>query len=177
MPYKRLSSSAMLSWCVLQSFFIFQGYCCDSKLIKQRLDILSGSHMKLYNANAQTLLQSLKDGAYGYCGIMANFHPELYAWLCKYFSEEPDKAEILQSFLGMFAFTEALSYPVTAKYHLNKHMGIAINLHARSCDERYLSDYQKSCIIQMNKCVEIIKNIFKSYSYKSSYNFNILDIS
>ncbi len=54
---------------------------CDLDCIKEKLAVLKGSEIKLFNANAATLLDSLKCGANGYMGVMANFHPALYKWL------------------------------------------------------------------------------------------------
>ena len=42
----------------------------------------------LFNANAQTLLPSLELGAAGFSGVMANFHPDLYARLYQLFCQE-----------------------------------------------------------------------------------------
>ncbi len=29
----------------------------------------------------------------GYSGVMANFHPDLYVWLCKNYKKQPEKAQ------------------------------------------------------------------------------------
>ena len=54
--------------------------------------------MKLYNANTATLLESMREGAAGYSGVMANFHPELYVWLTENWKNEPEKTELLRGF-------------------------------------------------------------------------------
>lgn len=36
----------------------------------------------IYNADSTTLMSSLLAGGAGYSGVMANFHPDLYVWLC-----------------------------------------------------------------------------------------------
>ena len=92
--------------------------CCDAQMIAQRAKQLKGSNFKLLNANCQTLLETMRSGADGYCGIMCNFHPKLYAWLGKNYNSE--KADFVQSITGTFGFTEVgLPYPLTAKYHMN----------------------------------------------------------
>ncbi len=100
-PYKRLLTDAMLAWCLEnERFYFIKDTCCDADLIAHRLDILRGSHLELLNANAQTLLASLRAGGAGYCGVMANLHPELYArlWKMDWSSKE---AELLQAYLGI----------------------------------------------------------------------------
>ena len=67
---------------------------------------MKGSNMKLYNANTSTLLESMKYGAAGYSGVMANFHPALYAWLLENWEKEPEKAEYLQDILTPCSFIE-----------------------------------------------------------------------
>lgn len=72
---------------------------------------------------------------------MCNFHPALYVWLWENFKKEPEKAEYVHDFLSMAAFTEALDYPCTAKYHLDKLKGVSMMTLARSADNRKLTPY------------------------------------
>ncbi len=148
-PYKRLLSEKMLRYCVESGRFYFvKDTCCDADLIAKRLEICKGSHLRIFNANAQTLLQCLKDGAHGYCGVMANFHPDLYVKLMKsdYASRE---ASLLQDVLGLAAMIENLTYPCCAKYHLDRHEGISMEWSARSNDVSALTPYQQSCVDQL----------------------------
>ncbi len=114
--------------------------------------------MKLYNANAQTLLESLRNGAAGYCGVMCNFHPDLYVRLCASWESEPETAEEIQSFLGTAAFTESLAYPVTAKYHLREIAGLPLSTtDSRTRPASDLTDYHKSCIRQMETLAGVLR--------------------
>ena len=160
-PYKRLVTPKILNWCLETGrFYFMKDTCCDSALIKERLVILKGSEFKLLNANCQTLLQSLRDGGAGYCGIMCNYHPKLYVWLCKNYEKEPAKAELLQSFFCMSGFTEVgLAYPLTAKYHMCLE-GIETKNLARNRKSGELTEYAKDCMRQMkllsDKMTEIL---------------------
>ncbi|MDY3304841.1 MAG: dihydrodipicolinate synthase family protein [Clostridia bacterium] len=121
-PYKRFLSKEILDWCKKSGRFRFiKDTCCDPEMLKQRINQLKGSGLKLFNANSQTLLYTLNEGCDGYSGIMANFHPGLYVWLCENYRKYPDTAKKIQALLSMTAFTEVLSYPSTAKYYLNGH--------------------------------------------------------
>ena len=83
-PYKRVLSAENIKWCAdTGRFFFLKDTCCDARQIQEKLKVLKGTQLKLYNANTATLLESLRGGAAGYSGVMANFHPELYEWLCK----------------------------------------------------------------------------------------------
>lgn len=163
LPYKRLVTPKILDWCLeTDRFYFMKDTCCDAAEIKRRLDQLKGSHFKLLNANCQTLLSSLRDGGAGYCGIMCNYHPELYVWLCENYDKDPQKAEYVQSLIGTVGFTEiGLPYPLTAKYHMCLE-GLETANVARNRKSEELTDYVKYCVEQMRHlCGEFAKEIIK----------------
>jgi 4-hydroxy-tetrahydrodipicolinate synthase len=154
-PYKRLVTPKILDWCISTGRFVYmKDTCCDAAMIRARCELLKGSGFRLLNANCQTLLESVRGGADGYCGIMCNFHPALYAWLGKHWKDEPETAELVQSVIGTFGFTEVgLPYPLTAKYHMNL-CGIATELTARNRKAEELTAYGKSCMAQMKTATD-----------------------
>ena len=147
-PYKRLVTPKILEKCAASGRFDFmKDTCCDVSVIAERCKILAGSGLRLLNANCQTLLASMRSGADGYCGVMCNFHPKLYAWLGRNYDDP--RAELVQSVLGTFGFTEfVLPYPLTAKYNMTLR-GIDTENLARNRDSAALTDYAKDCIRQM----------------------------
>ena len=159
-PYKRLVTPKILEWCISTGRFAYmKDTCCDAALMKERCAQLAGSGFKLLNANCQTLLESMRGGAYGYCGVMANFHPALYAHLCRIFEEKPEEADELQALLCMAGFTESLQYPLTAKYNMCLN-GMETCLTARSRPGEELTEYGKSCVRQMKLlCDGVIEKI------------------
>ena len=147
-PYKRLLTDAMLRWCIeTERFYFIKDTCCDADLIAHRLEVCRGSRLEIFNANAQTLLPTLKNGASGYCGVMANIHPELYVRLMNS-NWESREASLLQDYLGLAATAESLTYPCCAKDYLNRYRGIRMDTFARSADENNYTPYQRSCIDQ-----------------------------
>ena len=97
----------------------------------------------------KTLLSSLRDGGAGYCGIMCNFHPELYVWLCENYNKHPKEAEESQSLIGTVGFTEnGLPYPLAAKYHMYLE-GFETENIARVRNSSELTGYVKDCVKQM----------------------------
>lgn len=151
-PYKRLLTPAMLKWAVETDRFRFiKDTCCDADEIERRMQILRGTELLLFNANAQTLLPSLKSGGAGYCGVMANFHPAPYVWLCENWEKNPALAEETADILSLLAFTESLSYPITAKYHQNKIEGVKMSLYAKSRKSADFRPYDAMCVEQMNR--------------------------
>ena len=118
-PYKRLLSIPVIKEIAATGrFYFLKDTCCVAADIKEKIEAIKGTNLKLYNANATTALQSLRDGAAGYSGVMANFHPELWVWLCKHFKDEPQKADEVQEVLMACSLIERQLYPVNAKWHL-----------------------------------------------------------
>ncbi len=154
-PYKRLLTKKMLEWCLSTGRFRYiKDTCCDEAEIERRLAVLNGTPLRLFNANAQTLLASLKAGCAGYCGVMCNFHPELYVWLTHNYMGQPELAEKIGAFLSITAFTESLAYPITAKYHLSQLKGLPVSLYSRSRDAVDFKPYDAMCVQQMNILAE-----------------------
>ncbi|MCI0492627.1 MAG: dihydrodipicolinate synthase family protein [Planctomycetes bacterium] len=122
-PYHRLLSEETIAWIARTGRFCFlKDTCCRAEVIRTRLEIIRGSRLKLYNANTATLLDSLEAGASGFCGIGANYAPELYAWLCREFQNRPKLAAELHQYLAdCVRLTEGSSYPVSAKEYLRQH--------------------------------------------------------
>lgn len=161
-PYKRLVTPKILDWCLKTGrFHYMKDTCCNAAEIRSRLEQLKGSHFKLLNANSQTLLETLRDGGHGYCGIMCNYHPKLYAWLGRHFSEDPGTAELVQSVIGTFGFTEVgLPYPLTAKYHMNL-CGISTENISRSRKSEDMTDYARSCMNQMKTATDALEKFLQ----------------
>jgi 4-hydroxy-tetrahydrodipicolinate synthase len=147
-PYKRLVTPKILKWCVSTGRFDYmKDTCCDADLIAERCKLLDGSSFKLLNANCQTLLDSMRRGGSGYCGIMANFHPALYSWLGKNYASHD--ADVVQALTGTIGFMEVgLPYPLTAKYHMNL-CGIPTENISRVRSSNELTPYARLCMDNM----------------------------
>ncbi len=149
-PYKRLLTENMLEAVgETRRFGFIKDTVCDADRIAKRVEILKPYGVRLYNANAQTFRDTLLSGADGYCGIMANFHPELYVWLSRNLNHP--MSETVQAYLCIAAFTEQLAYPATAKYYLREFENVDILSSSRVVDCNLVTDYQKSCLKQMKQ--------------------------
>ena len=148
-PQRRDLTPELLSWCATTDRFVFlKDTCSNQAIIDKKLTAIKGTGLKLFNANAATLLESLRKGANGYSGVMANFHPELYHWLTKNWSSSPEKSEELHSFLTVASLVEYQSYPTNAKYYLSL-QGLPINLDTRKPDGGSLTPSQMLEIEQL----------------------------
>ena len=160
-PYKRVLTPYVLRKMAESGKYTFiKDTCCDLSKIKEKLDAVKGSPIKIYNANAATLLESLRMGCDGYSGVMANFHPDLYSKLIKANNEGDDeKAEFLQNLLGFFSVTECQCYPVNAKYYLTLDgLNITYNSRARSAAE-----LTQSRRLEIEQMYAFTKEIKKKY--------------
>ena len=159
-PYKRLLTDAAIEWCAKSGRFTFlKDTCCNGATIRRRLQLIDGSSLHLLNANAQTLLESLRAGGHGYSGVMANFHPALYVWLVENWRAQPDKAETLAEILTISALSEYLDYPVSAKdYH--RQIG---TFESRICRSRPIGSFDElhfpTTIAQMQSLSTRCKNL------------------
>lgn len=156
-PYKRLLTPETLGKLAKTGRFTFlKDTCCNLDQIKAKLDAVEGTGLKIYNANSATLLESLKMGCAGFSGVMANFHPELYSWLCKNFEKEPEKAQLVQDIVGFFSVAERQVYPVNAKYYMTLD-GLDMGYTSRA---RSIEDFTPGChmeIEEMHRLTAFIK--------------------
>lgn len=155
-PYKRvMAPDTLKKCCEISNLRFIKDTCCRIDDIKAKLEAAKGTGLKIYNANGATLLESLKAGCAGYSGVMANFHPELYVWLCKNYEKYPEKAEKLANFLSMVSTIELQQYPVNAKYHLGL-IGVDIGTTCRTRDDSTFAESNKkeiSAMVQVEKYV------------------------
>ncbi len=155
-PYKRLLTEKMLEAVgKMRRFGFIKDTVCDAQIIAKRCGILKPYNVRLYNANAQTFLDTLRSGAAGYCGIMTHFHPELYKWLADNLFHP--MSEKVQAYLCLAAFTEYLAYPATAKWYLKEFEKVDILPLSRVVDCAEVTEYQKSCLRQMKLLGDSIK--------------------
>lgn len=156
-PYKRMMAPETLRQCALDGRLKFlKDTCCQIDVIRAKLKAVEGLGLKIYNANSATLLESLKAGCAGFSGVMGNFHPELYSWLCKNYKTEPEKAEQVQAFLAFASLAECQMYPINAKYHLGL-CGVDIGYNCRVKDASLFVEGRQKEINQMF----IVEKLFK----------------
>lgn len=158
-PYKRVMTPELLKWCAQTGRFYFtKDTSCDMENIKGKLEAIKGSKLKLFNANTSTLLDSLQEGAGGFSGVMANFHPELYVWLTENFDKDPEKARTMADFLTMASFIERQVYPINAKYYQRK-IGNFQTIVSRTKDPALLNDTCVSEVEQFIRLTEYMKSV------------------
>ena len=157
-PYRRLLSDTAVRWCAQSGRFTFiKDTCCQIETIRRRVELVKGSRAHIANANGQTLLASLQAGAHGYSGVMANFHPDLYVWLCDHWQAEPGKAQIVSDYLTTASLAEYLDYPICAKDY-QKTIGNFASVASRARESgNYYSAHYQTTVQQMIRLGETLK--------------------
>lgn len=156
-PYKRVLSPELLKWIADTGKFAFlKDTCCDLDQLKAKCEAVKGTPLKIFNANAATLLESLKMGVAGYSGVMANFHADLYAWLIENYQDpsKEEKVNQMMAFLGATSMVECQVYPVNCKYHMNL-MGVKMDLQTRTKSASLLTNDKKEDQYPSSKIIEI----------------------
>lgn len=157
-PYKRLLSEKVLAFMAESGRFAFiKDTSCDAALIEKRVKLLNG-RIQLFNANSATLLDTLKSGADGFSGIMANFYPDILVWLYENYKSNPEETERLQPLLSLLSGVERGCYPVNCKYHMNL-IGVPMEIITRSRSHESLSQLDK---LEMEHLTKVENEIRKS---------------
>ena len=161
-PYKRELTPYVLKKMAESGRYAFiKDTCCSISKLKEKLEAVKGSSIKIFNANAATLLESLKLGCHGYSGVMANFHPDLYSALIKANSEgDEEKAEFLQNLVGFFSVAECQCYPVNAKYYVGLD-GVNIGIHTRTRNAAELTESRR---LEMDQMYAFTQEILKKFN-------------
>jgi 4-hydroxy-tetrahydrodipicolinate synthase len=130
-PYKRVLSDKVIAFIIKTGRFIFlKDTCCDIEQIKGRLRLAEGTPFKLYNAHAQTLVESLVHGATGYSGIQANCSIRLLSRICTHFGAPDQIAEDIDLLDRVATFCPKYQYPICAKEILRAR-GVFKSIHTR----------------------------------------------
>ncbi|UUZ86118.1 dihydrodipicolinate synthase family protein [Paenibacillus sp. P26] len=168
-PYKRLLSPETLKWCAETGRFGFlKDTSCDLQQMQDKLEAAAGSHLKLFNANSATLLASLKLGAAGFSGVMANFHPELYVRLVEEWNQDEEAAARPQAFLGAASLVELQYYPVNAKYHLSR-LGLPVTTVSRVKDGSGLKGNHRLEVEQLEALGRMVKQSLPTAGKPAGY--------
>ncbi|MCD5414383.1 MAG: dihydrodipicolinate synthase family protein [Clostridiales bacterium] len=143
-PYRRLLTDEELKYCVDSGRIVFlKDVSCNIEIEKKRVRIAKGSSLHLFNANTETLLDSLIAGYDGYNGVMGNFHIDIYKWIFENYKNQPLEAKRLQKELTEVGTIENFHYPMNAKYHM-RNKGVEIEIDSRVLDkEKFTAEFKE----------------------------------
>ncbi len=151
-PYRRPLTTEMLRWMKKSNRISFiKDTCCNIETIRERLEILEGSGVMLFNANEQTLLKSLKLGCSGFSGVMCNFNPEMFVALYKLYKAENEKSQFVQDFITSMTFAATLCYPLGVEYVLREFEEIDNGVVSRSHSNASIGMYEAECMNQFKR--------------------------
>ena len=118
-PFRRLLTDDELKFCADSGrFVVSKDVSCDLDILLRRKALVEGTPLAIVNANAAVAYGAMKAGLRGFCGVMSNFHPDLYKWLIETAERPSALSEEVASILSLAALSEAFGYPALAKlYH------------------------------------------------------------
>lgn len=160
-PYKRLLTDEELAFMAKSGRFAFiKDTCCDMETMRRRAEIVREYDFGLFNANAATVLDSLREGYAGFSGIMANIHPSLYVWLFE--NKDDPLADRIIHYIAMTSVIEARCYPIIAKRYLREYEGLPITDVCRSAKDTNVPAvaYELRAVSELTREV---KNIIANY--------------
>ena len=158
-PYKRLMSIRNLKLCAdTGRFYFMKDTCCDADMVIERVKAIEGTNLKLYNANATCLLETMRAGAAGFSGVMANIHPELYVWLTA--NIHHPNADMVQAALSLGSLIERQLYPTNAKYHLKEIEKLGTTTRSRVQDDSLMNPTFKLEVKYMDM---VMNDIYERY--------------
>ncbi len=118
-PYHRLAGDELIRWAAASGRFVFfKDTCCDADVLSRRLELIRGTSMRLFNAHTPLMLDALRHGAGGFCGIGTNFYPQVYNQLQHEAASAMPSADATQRFLDQWDPQIHRRYPRSAKAYL-----------------------------------------------------------
>ncbi len=128
LPYKRLLPAEVLHVLAETGAYVFLKDTTEQpKAISQKVAVVEGTRLKIFNAEMSSLLESVRSGAHGFCGNAGNYYPELVQWLCEAGMRDDADAQRLQHVMTVVdAVVSSPLYPASAKAFLSSARGIDI---------------------------------------------------
>lgn len=115
-PYRRLLSDDEFRLCRDTGRFVtLKDVSCDIDVVRRRVALSGDSGFAVVNANAAIAAAAMRAGSKGFSGVLANMHPDLYAWIYAHAADDSDLRRDLEIFLAMSAMIETMGYPGVAK--------------------------------------------------------------
>lgn len=133
-PYHRLISASLLGELAQTGRFVFmKDTCSDISVLREKIKAVEGTPMRLYNAHAMTLADSIQAGAVGFSGIGANFFFDPYRIACNQTGVTSGQLEKADELISAVQHAVCMSgaYPAFAKYYLNR-QGVSIAVTCRT---------------------------------------------
>lgn len=158
-PYNRQLTPEVLKELARTGRFLFLKDTSCSYAIRDKIAAVKNSPLKIFTAFSPLLLDALQHGGQGYCGIHANYFPDLYVKLWELFcAGEMDQAARLQSCLTTLSKTD-VPYNIGTKYYLSTFEKVPMATFSRS-DNRQLTSLEKQELADYYQTVELIRHTF-----------------
>jgi 4-hydroxy-tetrahydrodipicolinate synthase len=147
-PYKRMLTPALTDYVTRQPQFLFlKETSCDLAEIERKSAAGKQSGLKVFSADATSILKAYELGVNGYSGLQTNLWPALHAELFGCHQSDSERAGRLQQFFIDYNWVLSRSYPASAKLFLSMAHGLNIDplsflndASADASDQEWLED-------------------------------------
>ena len=102
---------------------------CSAESVKSGVDDggdARGSRVRVYNAQAHSVVQSVHDGGHGFSGWVGNILPGLMGWLVEHALDDDPQVLRVQRALSVAEAALGSNYPSSAKWTLRECFGVPI---------------------------------------------------
>ena len=126
-PYHRMLTPVLTDYVVQRKAFRFlKETSADIGEIGRKSREGAACGLKVFSADALSILPAYRRGASGFCGLQANLWPELHVELFNCWKADPERAEALQRFFREQDWALSRAYPASAKLYLQMAHGLEI---------------------------------------------------
>lgn len=131
-PYKRLLPDQQLAWAAQTDRFVyFKDTTHSVPEMRSRIAATAGTRMSMYNAEMQSLVDTVRAGGHGFSGLAANIYPGLVGWLCEHAYDATPQVRRVQRLLSVAEHAIGPSYPSSAKLLLARRWKVPISGRSR----------------------------------------------
>lgn len=126
-PYKRVLADEHLRLMAASDRFTFvKDTSHDVAVLARKAELTRGSRVRIYNAQAHSVVRSVRDGGAGFSGWVGNILPGLMGWLVAHAHEDDPQVLRVQRALSVAEAALGSNYPSSAKWVLRTSFGVPI---------------------------------------------------
>ena len=126
-PYKRVLADEHLRLMASSDRFTFvKDTSHDVAVLARKAELTRGSRVRVYNAQAHSVVRSVRDGGHGFSGWVGNILPGLMGWLVEHAHDDDPQVLRVQRALSVAEAALGSNYPSSAKWTLRECFGVPI---------------------------------------------------
>lgn len=140
LPYKRVLADEHMRFAADSGRFTFvKDTSHDVQILARKAALVRGTRVRVLNAQAHSVLQSVRDGGHGFSGWVGNVLPGLMGWLVAHAEGDDRRLVPVQRLLSVAEAVIGSGYPSTVKFMLRECFGVPVRDESRMSPEAHLT--------------------------------------